>query len=347
LTDDATRARWASEGLPTDPLSVENGAIMTAASRWALMIDPQLQGVKWVKSREAAAGLVILQQGQPKYVDRVLAAIEHGTPLLLESLPAELDAVLDPVLGKATVKRGRALVIKVGDAEVEYSPNFRLYLQTKLSNPDFKPEIAAQCTIVNFCVTERGLEDQLLALVVNHERPDLQEQAAALVAQLGRYTIALKELEDSLLARLANARGDILEDTELVANLEETKRTALDVEERVAAARATEASISVAREAYRPVAARGALLYFLVDGLHALDRCVCLFVRGFKRGWLKVACSLDIFHTPISSTPHNSFPTTTKTNAQRLPLLDGQLCGRACQGHGRDARRRRRGARGA
>lgn len=52
----------------------------------------------------------------------------------------------------------------------------------------------------------QGLEDQLLALVVNHERPDLQEQAAQLVSQLGQYTITLKELEDSLLARLANAQ---------------------------------------------------------------------------------------------------------------------------------------------
>ena len=43
--------------------------------------------------------------------------------------------------------------------------------------------------------------------MVNHERFDLQEQAAALVSQLGQYTITLKELEDSLLARLANAQA--------------------------------------------------------------------------------------------------------------------------------------------
>eukprot|EP00882_Tetradesmus_deserticola_P034001 GHRQ01038890.1.p1 GENE.GHRQ01038890.1~~GHRQ01038890.1.p1 ORF type:complete len:302 (+),score=95.15 GHRQ01038890.1:252-1157(+) len=43
LTDDTARAKWANEGLPIDPLSVENGAIMTSASRWPLMIDPQLQ----------------------------------------------------------------------------------------------------------------------------------------------------------------------------------------------------------------------------------------------------------------------------------------------------------------
>ena len=50
----------------------------------------------------------------------------------------------------------------------------RLYLQTKLANPHYPPEIAAQTTMVNFGVTEAGLEEQLLALVVAHERPDLQ-----------------------------------------------------------------------------------------------------------------------------------------------------------------------------
>jgi hypothetical protein len=38
-------------------------------------------------------------------------------------------AVLDPVLGKSTVKRGKAVIMKIGDAEVEVDPKFRLYLQ--------------------------------------------------------------------------------------------------------------------------------------------------------------------------------------------------------------------------
>ena len=94
----------------------------------------------------------------------------------------DIDAVLDPVIGKVTVKRGRNILMIIGDNEVEYDSKFRMYLQTKLANPHYKPEIAAQTTLVNFCVTEKGLEDQLLALVVDHERPDLQEQAANLVS---------------------------------------------------------------------------------------------------------------------------------------------------------------------
>lgn len=65
--------------------------------------------------------------------------------------------------------------IKIGDKEVEYHPNFRLILQTKLANPHYKPEMQAQTTLINFTVTREGLEDQLLANVVAKERPDLEE----------------------------------------------------------------------------------------------------------------------------------------------------------------------------
>ena len=43
LTSDTEKAQWGNEGLPTDPLSIENGAIMMNSSRTTLMIDPQLQ----------------------------------------------------------------------------------------------------------------------------------------------------------------------------------------------------------------------------------------------------------------------------------------------------------------
>lgn len=82
----------------------------------------------------------------------------------------------------------------------------RLYLATKIANPHYRPEIAAQTTLVNFCVTEEGMEEQLLASVVDHERPDLQHAAAALVTQLAEYTITLTNLEDNLLSRLSNSQ---------------------------------------------------------------------------------------------------------------------------------------------
>lgn len=58
---------------------------------------------------------------------------------------------------------------------MEYHPHFRLILHTKYFNPHYKPEMQAQCTLINFLVTREGLEDQLLAAVVAKERPDLED----------------------------------------------------------------------------------------------------------------------------------------------------------------------------
>merc|ERR1712159_86158 len=112
------------------------------------------------------------------------------------------------------------------------------YLQTKMPNPHYQPEVAAQTTLINFTVTEKGLEDQLLAVVVQHERPDLEERLQALVRDMNECTKQLKELADGLLFKLSNAEG-----------------------------KQTEKEIAVNREVYRPAATRSSIIYFVLNQL--------------------------------------------------------------------------------
>ena len=113
-----------------------------------------------------------------------------GTPLLIENLGEEIEPVLDPLMGRLLIKKGKA--IKIGDKEVEYNPKFRLFLHTKMANPHYKPELQAQTTLINFTVTRQGLEDQLLAEVVKADRPDLEAQKAELTRQQNEFKILLK-----------------------------------------------------------------------------------------------------------------------------------------------------------
>lgn len=98
--------------------------------------------------------------------------------------------MLDPLLGRNLIKRGRA--IKIGDKQMDYNPKFRMILQTKLANPHYKPEMQAQTTLINFTVTRDGLEEQLLAEVVKAERPDLEKQRSELTKQQNDFKIRLK-----------------------------------------------------------------------------------------------------------------------------------------------------------
>eukprot|EP00744_Colponema_vietnamica_P001609 GILI01002651.1.p1 GENE.GILI01002651.1~~GILI01002651.1.p1 ORF type:complete len:1110 (-),score=404.88 GILI01002651.1:160-3150(-) len=193
----------------------------------------------------------------------------------------KVDAVLAPVIGRNTIKRGRARYIKLGDKELSYNKDFRLFMHTKLSNPHYPPEIQAEATLINFTVTEAGLEDQLLSLVVKKERPDLAEQKVQLIQQQNEFKIKLKELEDSLLEKLTNAQGDILEDVELIENLETTKRIATEIGEKVVIAKETEVKINEASEAYRPAASRGALVFFLMNELNKIHSFYMYSLEAF------------------------------------------------------------------
>ncbi|KAM4823531.1 dynein axonemal heavy chain 17 [Urocitellus parryii] len=279
LTDDADVATWNNQGLPSDRMSTENATILCNTERWPLIVDAQLQGIKWIKTKYGSM-LKAIRLGQKSYLDIIEQAISEGDTLLIENIGETVDPVLDPLLGRNTIKKGK--FIKIGDKEVEYHPNFRLILHTKYFNPHYKPEMQAQCTLINFLVTRDGLEDQLLAAVVAKERPDLEQLKANLTKSQNEFKIVLKELEDSLLARLSAASGNFLGDTALVENLETTKHTASEIEEKVQEAKITESKINEARENYRPAAERASLLYFILNDLNKIDPIYQFSLKAFN-----------------------------------------------------------------
>lgn len=85
--------------------------------------------------------------------------VEQGKPVLIENLGNAIDASVSPIYARQVITRGRTKIIKMGDKELTLDPKFNLFLHTKLSNPHYPPEIQAECALINFTVTESGLED--------------------------------------------------------------------------------------------------------------------------------------------------------------------------------------------
>jgi dynein heavy chain len=47
----------------------------------------------------------------------------------------------------------------LGDNEIEYNPDFKLFFTTKLANPKYTPEIMGKSMVINYTVTLQGLWD--------------------------------------------------------------------------------------------------------------------------------------------------------------------------------------------
>jgi dynein heavy chain len=297
LASDAQIAQMVSEGIPSDRISLENGALVVNAKRWPLLIDPQLQAMNWLRVRfeDPKFQLKIIQMNSAKWMTTLSNAISEGTVVFIENLTEELDASIEPVLAQQVYKKGYGRYLNLGGEAIEYDDKFQLYMQTRLFNPVYLPEVQAQVTMINFIATESGLEDQLLAKVVAHEAPELELRKQELQRKFNQYKIQLINLEDELLERLANAPDDILSDVPLIEGLEATKATAEEVNKAVELGKTTEIEINKSRELYRPAASEGAMLYFIITSLEAVDHMYQYSLDAFEYFFAK---ALDVAETP-------------------------------------------------
>ena len=100
--------------------------------------------------------LKIIDLQQPDFLRTLENSVQFGNPVLLQNVQEELDPSLGPILNKSLIKKGNRVIIKLGDKEVDFNPDFKFYITTKLSNPHYTPEISTKTVIVNFAVKEQG-----------------------------------------------------------------------------------------------------------------------------------------------------------------------------------------------
>ncbi|XP_063728306.1 dynein axonemal heavy chain 6-like isoform X2 [Symsagittifera roscoffensis] len=296
-----------SEGLPKDAHSTDNALIIKKNYHYPLIIDPQGQAVKWI-SQMAGHKLKKTKLNDPNMLRTLENALRVGDPLLIEGFLEDVDPGLTPVLLKQTATVGGQEVVTLGDREVEFNDNFMLYMVTAISNPHYLPTVCIKVNLVNFMVTFDGLQDQLLATVVQQEKPLLEEQKRDNLESLARDTETIRELQRKSLRLLQSSEGHLLDQQDLVETLQRSKVISAEIKERIEISKVTAENIQTVRDQYLPVAKRAAILYFVLADLSQID-----VMYQFSLPWFT-----DIFQRSITSdklTPANRPPTNKTTTA--------------------------------
>lgn len=72
-------------------------------------------------------------------------------------------------------------------------------MTTKIQNPNFLPDIFIRTCVINFTVTHKGLEDQLLEEVMKIEKPEDEKIKNENIEKIGEYEKKMREIERKIL----------------------------------------------------------------------------------------------------------------------------------------------------
>ncbi|KAB0343265.1 hypothetical protein FD754_020191, partial [Muntiacus muntjak] len=155
LTDDATTATWNNEGLPSDRMSTENAAILTHCERWPLMIDPQQQGIKWIKNKYGT-DLKVTHLGQKGYL--VLTKHQNDFKIELKYLEDDLllrlsaaeGSFLDDTKLVERLERAKATAAEIERKVIEAKENERKINEAREC---YRP-VAARASLLYFVIND-------------------------------------------------------------------------------------------------------------------------------------------------------------------------------------------------
>jgi dynein heavy chain len=162
--------------------------------------------------------------------------------------------------------------MRIGDSNLDYDDNFKLFITTKMPNPHYMPEIFIKVTLINFTVTFKGLEDQLLGDVVIQEKPEIEAKRDEIIVTMDNDSKSLKNIENIILKLLSESTEEqILDEDTLIDVLDDSKIKSREINKRVEQSKIIEEEIDCTRNQYRSVAIRGSILYFVIADLSGID----------------------------------------------------------------------------
>ena len=118
---------------------------------------------------------------------------------------------------------------------------------------------------------------------MKHEKPDIEIQRDDIIVKMSSAKKSLKEAQDQILEMLAEAKGMILDDDDLINTLERSKQQSQDIIKSLMKNSIIEIQVNDYRNKYLSVAVRGTVLYFVISDLAGIDPMYQYSLQYFKK----------------------------------------------------------------
>lgn len=259
---------------------VAENMVIIGNNKVPLIIDPAGDSVEF-------KGLISTSFLSESFVRDLENAVRFGGSLLIKDFE-RYDPILDPILRSEVSRNGGRQLIRIGDQILDYNLNFKLYLHTRDPNIKLTPFVESRVSPINFTITSRDLESQVLNLALKITEPETETKRKELIVAQSKNKMELLALEHQLLDSLAAVKGNILDDDTVIEHLDSLKSQTNSIDVQMKESKAVLDKIDQIRNKYYDVAVHASLIFQLLQKISGYNRFYNFSLAMFKGIFSKV-----------------------------------------------------------
>jgi dynein heavy chain 1 len=300
---------WQRKGLPNDEQFIGNTAILTSTfnNRFSFVIDPSGLFADFLPKLIEPKQLTVSSFLDPEFNKKLENCVKFGGSFLIQD-----GEYYNPIINRLisrdfTLLGAGRTMIRLGDKEIDLSPEFKLYILTKDSSISIPTFISSRMDILNYSFTESTLLNESLNITLEVRDPKVESQRLELMKKTIDCKSQLRLYENDLLNIMSSSKDNILDDDKLLTKLEVLKKETNVLEIQMKEIDETIASYNEIRSQFTPLACFYADLIQIFNNFSNVNK-----VYRFSNDYVK-----KIFKKVLLNTVHKPM-TTVKTEFAKL-----------------------------
>ncbi|ODV77051.1 uncharacterized protein CANTADRAFT_86169 [Suhomyces tanzawaensis NRRL Y-17324] len=286
LNESGEILKWEKSGLAFDDLNVENFTIMKL-SKTPIIIDPTNSVTNVIVKSYAPRKVIVTSFLNEGFVKQLENSIRFGGVIIIQD--AEFyDPVLNNILRLEIHRNGGRMMINLGEQEIDYSPDFKLFLHSTDSELQLSPFVSSRTSIINFTITSGSLQNKVLNMTLQDTRPEIEQKRVQMASLQSEYQVRLYKLEQELLNSLGDSSGSILENDSVVNTLENLKSESNEIDQKMKESLTIMETVDTIRNTYEDVAKHSTRIFNVFKEMDKLGKLYKFSLTTFIRTYSKV-----------------------------------------------------------
>ena len=236
------------------------------------IIDPSEVSLKWLREFLCQDGQQVefVAITEESFCTVATLCVKFGFALVVTDCIA-IPSILYPLIRREVFSCGGRTMIKIGDKSVDFNDRFKLIMTSRNHDQSMPPSSRGFVLPIVFNISEDGLENQILDLVVRNVLPEVEERRHLIVSEEKSLQVELISLEENLLEALSSAEGNLLENKSLIQILSETKEKSSRISDSLSESAKATREINAQSDIYRIFATYASRMFILIQSLDALN----------------------------------------------------------------------------